>query len=259
MQDTQLTSRRAATQAFAASGTECIAGTLKLLLTVAAVLMMALMKIVPLGEAAVIAYTTDEDAAVRLADAVRRQAPPWLEDVVPSYASVGVFFDATRQSTSALSEWLTKLRVGTAKLAAGVRHVIPVCYERGPDLARVATLSGLTTDAIIALHASLDYAVHAVGFVPGFPYLGYLPKAIATVPRLDTPRTRVEPGSVGIAGKQTGIYPMAVPGGWMLIGRTPVVVVDVAAGFFPMNVGDRVRFERIDETEFTRRDGERLG
>jgi len=94
--------------------------------------------------------------------------------------------------------------------------------------------------------------------VPGFPYMGYLPAELCGVGRLPSPRVRVEPGSVGVTGRQTAIYPRPSPGGWNLIGRTPVVIVDVAAGFFPLAVGDRVRFVRVDEGEFRRLEGERL-
>jgi inhibitor of KinA len=93
--------------------------------------------------------------------------------------------------------------------------------------------------------------------VPGFPYLGYLPAELCGVGRLPSPRTRVEPGSVGLTGRQTGIYPLPRPGGWNLIGRTPLTIVDVAAGFFPLRVGDRVQFARIDEKRFAELEGER--
>jgi inhibitor of KinA len=128
----------------------------------------------------------------------------------------------------------------------------------GPDLERVAELTKLTTQRVIELHLSVEYTVYAIGFVPGFPYLGYLPEAISGLPRLASPRLRVEPGSVGLAGRQTGLYPLARPGGWNLIGRTPLVVVDVADGFFPIAVGDRVRFERIGETEYAKLENQRL-
>jgi inhibitor of KinA len=101
--------------------------------------------------------------------------------------------------------------------------------------------------------------VYAVGFVPGFPYLGYLPPELCGVGRLGSPRLRVEAGSVGLTGRQTGVYPLPRPGGWNLIGRTPLVLVDVAAGFFPLRVGDRVQFARIDERRYRELEGERLG
>ena len=125
-------------------------------------------------------------------------------------------------------------------------------------MVRVAAEKGLSADEVIRLHAATEYTVYAIGFCPGFPYLGYLPAALAGVPRLAAPRLRVESGSVGLTGRQTGIYPLPRPGGWNLIGRTPLVIVDVAAGFFPLRVGDRVRFERIDEARFRELAGERL-
>ncbi|CAN5604366.1 5-oxoprolinase subunit PxpB [soil metagenome] len=217
------------------------------------------MKLVPLGDQAVLVYTASEDAAIRLTAAVRKANPGWLEEVVPAYASVGVFFDARTVNSANVIDWLTALRVSTAKsTAVGKTHRIPVCYERELDLARVAKLSGLKKDDVIKRHTATEYTVYAIGFVPGFPYLGYLPPELSQVPRLDSPRTRVEPGSVGLTGRQTGIYPLARPGGWNLIGRTPVTIVDVTTGFFPLRVGDTVQFERIDEAEYTRRDGQRL-
>jgi inhibitor of KinA len=128
----------------------------------------------------------------------------------------------------------------------------------GPDLARVAERTGLTADEVVRLHTGAEYTVYAIGFCPGFPYLGYLPGQLCGVPRLATPRLRVEPGSVGLTGRQTGVYPLERPGGWNLVGRTPLVLVDVAEGYFPIRSGDRVRFERIDRAEFERRRGERL-
>ncbi|WP_440115728.1 5-oxoprolinase subunit PxpB [Paenibacillus sp. QZ-Y1] len=125
--------------------------------------------------------------------------------------------------------------------------IIPVCYggEQGPDLGHVASENGLTPDEVIAIHTSGDYLVHMIGFAPGFPYLGGLSEKIAT-PRRATPRLRVEAGTVGIGGKQTGVYPIVTPGGWQCIGRTPLSL------FRPsedppslLAAGDRVRFESI--------------
>ena len=138
------------------------------------------------------------------------------------------------------------------------QFTIPVCYEFQLDLPRVCEHTGLSPDEVIRLHTSLEYTVYAIGFVPGFPYLGYLPEELCGVPRLDSPRLKVEPGSVGLTGRQTGIYPLARPGGWNLIGRTPLTIVDVKDGFFPLRVGDRVRFERIDQQRYRELEGERL-
>lgn len=226
------------------------------------------MELLPLGDQAVLAYLPDEAAAVRFAAAVRAAAPAWLEDVVPAYASVGVFFDADRAGVREVIEWLRanggrpphRRRSGSDDHPprSPVTYAIPVCYEMELDLARVGEHTGLSADDVIRLHTGTAFTVYAVGFVPGFPYLGYLPPGLCGVGRLPTPRVRVEPGSVGLAGRQTGIYPLPRPGGWNLVGRTPLTIVDVAAGFFPLRVGDTVRFERIDGRRFRELEGERL-
>ena len=124
---------------------------------------------------------------------------------------------------------------------------------------RVAAQTGLTPrGGHPRCTAATEYTVYAIGFCPGFPYLGYLPAPLCGVPRLASPRLRVEPGSVGLTGRQTGIYTEARPGGWNLIGRTPLVLVDVADGYFPLRTGDRVRFEPIDRADFVRLEGRRL-
>ncbi len=217
------------------------------------------MKLTPLGDQAVLAYLPDEPAAVRFAAAVRNANPPWLHDVVPAYASVGVYFDADAVRAVEVMRWLESLPAADTGVSVAARHVVPVCYELGPDLAAVAGQLKLTVEDVIRFHTATEYTVYAVGFVPGFPYLGYLPGELCGVPRLSSPRVRVEPGSVGVTGRQTGIYPLPRPGGWHLIGRTPLVLVDVAADYFPLRVGDVVTFERIGEAEYKRRDGERLG
>jgi inhibitor of KinA len=218
------------------------------------------MKLVPLGDQAVLAYPADEAAAVAFAAAVRDANPPWLFDVVPAYASVGVFFDADRLCAADVVAWLHALALpsGSRLREGGNSFVIPVCYEMQLDLPRVCEATGLSADDVIRLHTATAYTVYAIGFVPGFPYLGYLQKELCGVGRLPSPRVRVEPGSVGLTGRQTGIYPLARPGGWNLIGRTPLVIVDVQAGFFPLRVGDAVRFERIDEKRYRELEGERL-
>ena len=230
------------------------------------------MKLVPLGDQAVLAYCVDESAAVAFAAALRAENPPWLQDVVPAYASVGVFFDADAITTNEVIDWLacrpasaagvhadpTCTAIAPAADAGRLAKSIPVCYEFAPDLPRVCERTGLAADDVIRLHTSIEYTVYAIGFVPGFPYLGYLPEALCGVPRLESPRVKVEPGSVGLTGRQTGIYPLPRPGGWNLIGRTPLVIVDVNDGFFPLRVGDRVRFTRIDDTRYRELDGERL-
>jgi inhibitor of KinA len=159
---------------------------------------------------------------------------------------------------AAVTAALEKLNAAGLAESEFRRHELPCCYELNLDLVRVAERTGLSPDDVIQLHTATDYVVYAIGFCPGFPYLGYLPPELCGVPRLPTPRLRVEPGSVGVTGRQTGVYPMTRPGGWNIIGRTPLVLADPAAEYFPLRVGDRVRFVRIDEHEFRHREGERL-
>lgn len=215
-------------------------------------------KLVPLGDQAVLAYCADETAALLLAAAVRGANDPWLVDVVQAYTSVAVFFDLDRANFQTVAERLRDLPVADARMVIGRPHRVPCCYELQLDLPRVVEQTELPADEVICLHSAAEYTVYAIGFCPGFPYLGYLLPALSGVPRLETPRLRVEAGSVGLTGRQTGIYTEPRPGGWNIIGRTPLQLVDVADGYFPLHTGDRVRFERIDEAEFGRLLGQRL-
>jgi inhibitor of KinA len=217
------------------------------------------LKLRSLGDAAVLAYLPDEAAAQRFAAAARTADLPGRLDVVPAYASVAVFFDPGVTSLGVMTEALRTLdTVDGSTPSDSRRHELPCCYELNLDLARVAEHTGLTAEDVIRRHTASDYTVYAIGFCPGFPYLGYLPAELCGVPRLPAPRVRVAPGSVGLTGRQTGVYPLERPGGWNLIGRTPLVLADPAAGYFPLRVGDQVRFRRIDEAEFRRLAGERL-
>lgn len=211
-----------------------------------------------LGDQAVLARTADEATALCLAAALRRDPPPWLEDVVGAYTSVAVFYDAGQVGQVAVVEHLRAVSLRDEAAAAGTLYEVPCCYDLGPDLERVAAATRLTPEEVVGLHAGTVYTVYAIGFCPGFPYLGYLPEALRGVPRLETPRVRVEPGSVGLTGRQTGIYPEARPGGWNLVGRTPLVLVDVAAGYFPLRTGDRVRFVPISRERYRELEGQRL-
>lgn len=221
--------------------------------------------LVPLGDQAVLVSWPDEASAWLWAEQLRRCPPPWLEDVVVAYVSVGVFYDARQVGYAQVRDYLLALpRVDSTGLPGfpppGRLWTIPVCYQEpfAPDLSHVAAFTGLTPEEVIRCHQSVTYTVYAIGFVPGFPYLGYLPPSLQGVPRLASPRREVPPGSVGVAGKQTGIYPLPRPGGWRLIGRTPLVIVDLDDAFFPLAVGDRVRFHTIDSATFARLQGRRL-
>jgi len=172
----------------------------------------------------------------------------------PAYCSLLVKFDGLRLRHDEVEAILRRYleRLEEIKLPEPRLVEIPVCYgeEFGPDLAEVCAIHGLTPAQAIELHASAEYLVYFLGFVPGFAYLGELPEALAT-PRLAVPRRRVPAGSVGIAGNQTGVYPFSTPGGWRLIGRTPVAMFrDEREGLSLLSIGDRVRFAPISEERF---------
>jgi inhibitor of KinA len=215
-------------------------------------------RLAPLGDRAVLAYLPDEATAVRFAAAVRAADYPWLEDVVPAYATVGVYFDPARIALQVVRTTLVSVIPGSSQEVPGRSVVIPCCYDLQLDLERVADLLQLASERVIELHTAHEFHVYAIGFCPGFPYLGYLSPDLTGLPRLPTPRLAVEPGSVGLVGRQTGVYPLLRPGGWNIIGRTPLELVNVADGYFPLRVGDRVRFREIDLPEYESLKGKRL-
>jgi inhibitor of KinA len=212
----------------------------------------------PLGDQAVLVRCVDEADALRCSAAVRAANPIWLVDVVQAYTTVAVFFSVGAVPSAQVSAFLHRLEENEGPAIEGQLHEVPCCYETQLDLKRVADHLGMSEDEVIRLHATTVYTVYAIGFCPGFPYLGYLPEALAGVPRLTSPRVRVEAGSVGLTGRQTGIYTEERPGGWNIIGRTPLEMVNVAAGYFPLRTGDRVRFVRIEQKEFQRLRGARV-
>jgi inhibitor of KinA len=214
----------------------------------------------PLGDQAVLASFAAESDALRWAAAARCLAAPWLVDVVQAYRGVAVFFDLEQTTLPVVTHALDALmQANLPDEATQTRlHEIPCCYELQLDLLRVAETTGRTEEEVIALHSAGEYTIYAIGFCPGFPYLGYLPPSLCGVPRLPAPRLRVEAGSVGLTGRQTGIYTETRPGGWNIIGRTPLELVCVADGYFPLRTGDRVRFVRIDEATFRQLQGQRL-
>lgn len=217
------------------------------------------MRLEPLGDQAVMAYCDDETHATALTAQVRHALPSWCVDVVQAYVSVAVYYDVAAIDFASAADWLAQqTRAADTSPAASRLHVIPCCYEFGLDFERIQKHTGLTRDAIIALHVGCVYTVYAIGFCPGFPYLGYLPAELTGVPRLESPRLTVDEGSVGLTGRQTGIYTEPRPGGWNLIGKTPLQLVDVPDEFFPLRTGDHVQFGRIDEREFQTLQGERL-
>jgi KipI family sensor histidine kinase inhibitor len=219
------------------------------------------MTVFPLGDSAVVMVIGETvDAATtrrvrEVATAIERQPPVGVVDVVPVFANVAVFVDPAQAAFFDVlrAELETLANEAGAADSIEMRTVeIPVCYggEHGPDLEMIAARTQKGAEEVAALHASADYVVHAIGFAPGFPYLGGLPPELAT-PRRDTPRPRVAAGSVGIGGSQTGIYPLETPGGWNLIGRTPLTLFDAErAEPSLLHAGDGVKFRSISTAEF---------
>ncbi len=190
-----------------------------------------------------------------LMDAIEGAEMPGVFDLVQTYRSILVYYDPMQTSLSALEARVSELYLDLEDQAVEAPRTveIPTLYggEYGPDLEFVAEHAGLTPREVIDIHSGTDYFVYMMGFSPGFPYLGGLSERLAT-PRLETPRLEIPAGSVGIAESQTGVYPVASPGGWRLIGRSPVRMFDPEAE--PpsrLAAGDYVRFVPIvSETEY---------
>jgi inhibitor of KinA len=224
------------------------------------------MRIDPLGDSALIVRIVDDFArdpeaslntvlgALRSLEAA---AIPGVTELAPAYATVGVFFDPARIEsfdvlTTTIGNILDASSLQGENRVEAPLHEIPVCYDRefAPDIDDVARTSGLGETEVIRRHSSSAYRVNCVGFIAGFPFMSGLPSELAT-PRRAVPRKEVPAGSVGIGGAQTGIYPRSSPGGWNLIGRTPMRLFDVQRD--PptlLQAGDRVRFREISREEF---------
>ncbi len=220
------------------------------------------MTLSPLGDCAVVlrlGEVVDEAMVVKaqaLAAAIAQRRLAGVVDIVPAFASVTVFYENARvASFAAFCAELEAIvaRADSSAVGGETREVeIPVEYggEAGPDLDEVALHAGLSPAAVVALHTGAAYRVHAIGFAPGFAYLGGLPAQLET-PRRSTPRPLVPAGTVGIGGNLTGVYPLATPGGWNLLGRTPLALFDPArAEPALLRGGDRVRFRAISREDF---------
>ncbi|MDI3256915.1 MAG: 5-oxoprolinase subunit PxpB [Kyrpidia sp.] len=214
----------------------------------------------PLGDsAAVVRFGSDVDPGIHarvmaFVSHLEADPIPGMVECVPAFTTVAVFYDPIQMTYAEVEECLReRISAVSVAVARPARVVeIPVCYggEFGPDLEHVAAHNGLTAEEVIRIHTAPEYMVYAIGFSPGFPYLGGMSEKIAT-PRLPSPRLAVPAGTVGIAGRQTGVYPIETPGGWRLIGRTPVRLFRPEE--YPPSLlvaGDKVRFRAIGLDEF---------
>jgi KipI family sensor histidine kinase inhibitor len=212
---------------------------------------------------------------VRLFDAIDEANMPWmlaasqrlrdgfgahLIDLVPSYTTLMVHYDllalSPQQARALIVEAMVHLSPDATQ--SGRKHVLPVWYDPsvGPELALLAERSGLPVAEVIERHSQREYQVFALGFAPGFGFMGLVEEILAA-PRIKTPRKRVPAGSVGIAERQTAVYPLQSPGGWNILGRTPAKLFDREIdGYSLLQPGDTVRFEPVDHAEFIRLGGD---
>ncbi|MGQ9538820.1 MAG: 5-oxoprolinase subunit PxpB [Candidatus Bathycorpusculaceae bacterium] len=219
------------------------------------------MRYLPFGDSALIVEFGDtinvaiNRRVVALSEAVEKADLKGVEELVPTYRSLLIRYNPAeitcQQLVSSIEKFEKTLKEAPSE-AKKERIVIPVVYggAYGPDLSHVAKYHGLTEEQVVKLHSEREYRVYMIGFVAGFLYLGDVPEEIAT-PRLETPRLKVPAGSVGIAEKQTGIYPCEAPGGWRIIGRTPIKLFDPL--WQPpalLKPGEIVKFKPISEEEF---------
>lgn len=215
------------------------------------------------GENAFILYLHSQqispEAAERIALATKQLSPMLgqeLTELLPSYASLLIVFNPLQHSHLSIKPLLQQALAKPVSLLSqsqAKQVELPVWYseQSGPDLSRVAKAKGLSIAEVIALHSATSYQVYAIGFAPGFAYLGELPEQLA-MPRLSSPRAKVPAGAVAIADRQTAVYPAASPGGWHLLGLCPVRMFNVQhQPPMPVAVGDQVRFVAITEREFT--------
>lgn len=207
----------------------------------------------PLGDSAWLLSGFGFEQAANWAQSLREADFEGILNVVSAFDEVAVHVDPTV---------FDPLKLDSFKVTAATRqhrkHVIPVCYELGEDFHAAAQNLKIEPDEFALLHSGTEYRCYAVGFTPGFAYLGHLDERITGLPRLPRPRVRVKPGSVGITGRQTAVYPSESPGGWWLIGLTPLKMIDLSTKHFPIQSGDLVQFIPITRTEFDERQGEVL-
>lgn len=221
-----------------------------------------IVRIVPAGDAALrleLPQRIDPQLnarAIAIAERLRHRCGSALRDVVVGYATLTVYFDPLIVDSTWLEAEMREAAGNPGDPDVSRRSVIevPVCYggEFGPDLPDVAHFANCSEDDVVSLHAAIAYRVYMVGFVPGFAYMASVDARIAA-PRRATPRPAIPAGSVAIAGEQTGVYPAVTPGGWNIIGRTPVLPYDLSrADAFLFHAGDTVRFSPISSDDYRR-------
>ena len=211
-------------------------------------------KVSLLGEQALLLSPLVSDEKLQsiheLSRALATNTPKGILDVVPAYEALSIIFDQKETSIQRILFETEKLPIDFSASETKVFE-IPVCYELGLDWEELTSNVSLTKEEVIAKHTSGEYTVAMMGFIPGFVFLEGLNEELAC-PRKQSPRTKIPAGSVGIGGKQTGIYSLESPGGWNIIGRTPLTFFDVnQMPPSPLNPGDKIKFKAITEEEFS--------
>lgn len=211
---------------------------------------MADVEVRRLAEACWVIRTSGLEEASRLALWLADQ--PEVDEAWPAFDQVAAL------TRSALEEVVKRYPTGRPPASHSRLHHVPVCYQLGEDLGETCARLGLDREEFVQLHTSADLTCAAIGFSPGFAYLTGLPERLGGLSRRSDPRPAVPAGSVAIAEGMCAVYPTVSPGGWNLIGQTPLVMSDASDCYFPVAVGDRVRFVPIGPDEFGKRKGERL-
>ncbi|MFU0826738.1 MAG: Sensor histidine kinase inhibitor, KipI family [Lachnoclostridium sp.] len=223
---------------------------------------MSELRILPAGDLSVVAEFGNEistacNEKVRLLNQnLKKKKIKGIVEMVPTFRSLLIYYDPLVISYEKLCKYIRSASKTKGNIKNDSRRIIeiPVCYggQYGEDLAFVAEYAGMSKEEVIRIHSGRDYRIYMLGFLPGFPYLGGMDSRLTT-PRLPNPRTLIPAGSVGIGGEQTGIYPVASPGGWRLIGRTPLKLYDSEREKTTLyQAGDYIRFRPVDEEEYHR-------
>lgn len=221
---------------------------------------MSEIRILPAGDLSLVVEFGNEISMVcnnkvrQLNQSLREKKITGIVDTVPTFRSLLVYYDPSKIKYKKLCKYIKSFSVENGDAKAKTKRIIeiPVCYggQYGEDLVDVARHVGMSETEVITIHSGVDYLIYMLGFLPGFPYLGGLDKRLEC-PRLPNPRTTIPAGSVGIGGEQTGVYPISSPGGWRLIGRTPLKLYDSERKdptFY--QAGDYIHFRPINENEF---------